>query len=233
MIKALERFFLPFLRLYRFRYWYVRTRYFFLKSRLRFGDLSNKQIGEKTIEHNLSAFNYPRAVFGCGGRMGLLIYPLVGFFAKNRKEKKILVVGCRTEDDIYWLRAYGFLNTYGFDLFSYSDNVIIGDIHKANFQDKTYDVVLLGWMISYSKDPAGVIKECRRILKPGGLLGIGIQHNPEQEKSGLGTVRVNALNSTSDIIRLVDSICKNRLIFEYDHCNKGDLSTAVISQLIE
>ncbi len=227
-----DRLFTPLLRFYRLRYWFVRTRHFLLKKHLRFDSLKSDKIGEQTISHNLSAFNFPRAVFGCGGRMGLLIYPIIAYFTKDRDRKKILVVGCRTEDDIYWLRAYRFKDTYGLDLFSYSDNIIVGDIHRTEFADKTYDVVLLGWMISYSKDPVGVVKECQRILKPGGLLGIGIQHNPLQDREGLGAVRVNNLNSTDDLKKLISSVSENRIVFEYDHYNKNDLSTVVISQLL-
>ena len=100
------RLFLPFLRFYRLRYWIVRIRYAVLKRNMRFAEYRTPQIGEKTVSHNLSAFKYPRAAFGCGGRMGLLIYPIIGYFTKDREKQKILAVGCRTEDDIYWLRAY-------------------------------------------------------------------------------------------------------------------------------
>ncbi|OHA24448.1 MAG: hypothetical protein A3D50_01465 [Candidatus Taylorbacteria bacterium RIFCSPHIGHO2_02_FULL_44_12] len=223
---------LPLMRLYRVRYWVVWTRFTFLKKKMCFADHNNTQIGEKTISHNLSAFELPRAVFGCGGRMGLLIYPIIGYFSKNRRSKKILVVGCRTEDDIYWLRAYGFIDTYGFDLISYSSNILLGDIHQTSFPDRTYDVILLGWMISYTKDPHSVIKECQRIMKPKGLLGISLEHNPLQDKEGLGSVRVNNLNCTDDIINLLDSASKHKIVFEYDHYNNGDQASVVISRLL-
>jgi ubiquinone/menaquinone biosynthesis C-methylase UbiE len=92
-------------------------------------------------------------------------------------------------------------------------------------------------MISYTKDPATVVKECRRILKHGGLLGIGIEHIPIKntsidipEKFG-STVRVNYLNTSGNIISLLDSIMSHKILFEYDHCNQedGDFSTAVVS----
>jgi ubiquinone/menaquinone biosynthesis C-methylase UbiE len=80
---------------------------------------------------------------------------------------------------------------------------MVGDIHHSKLPDKSYDAVLLGWMISYSSDPEGVIAECRRILKPGGLLGVGIESNPMQRVEGIKPPRVNALNSTADLISLV------------------------------
>ncbi|MEQ9412853.1 MAG: class I SAM-dependent methyltransferase [Cyclobacteriaceae bacterium] len=200
---------------------------------MRFNQKGSNNIGEATISHNLSAFNH-NAGYGVGQRMGLLIYPIIAyntFYTIDKSKLKVLLVGCRTEDDIFWMRSYGYSKAIGFDLFSYSDNVIVGDIHKTEFPSQSFDIVLLGWMISYTKDPAGVVKECRRILKDGGLLGIGIEHNPTQDNANLVSPRVNALNSTSDIISLLDTCINHKVIFEYDHYNDkmGDFSTTVVT----
>ena len=215
------------------RFLVVRIRYFFLKKKMRFNKHGSDNIGEATISHNLSAFNY-NGGFGVGQRMGLLIYPVIAyntFYTIDRSELKVLLVGCRTEDDIFWMRSYGYSQAVGFDLFSYSDNIIVGDIHKTEFTSQSFDVVLLGWMISYTKDPAGVVKECRRILKPGGLLGVGLEHNPNQDNANVAPPRVNTLNSTLDIISLLNSSIDHKVLFEYDHHNDtvGDFSTVVIT----
>ena len=224
---------LGFLRFYPIRLLYVRFRYWWLKKKMRFSEEQSSKIGEQTIAHNLSAFQSPpAAVFGCNGRMGLLIYPVVSYYVNNRQSRKILIVGCRSEDDIFWMRSYGFVNTMGFDLFSYSNNILVGDIHKTNFEDNSFDVVLLGWMISYSKDPICVITECRRILKPEGLLGIGIDHNPNQDRDGIRPPRVNTLNSTSDITNLLDSTIKHKVVFEYDHYPEEDYRCVIISRVL-
>lgn len=216
---------LSFLRLYRIRYWFVYLRYLFLKSGMQFAAVGS-DVGEKTIDHNLSAFNLPRAVFGCGGRMGLLIYPIVAYFTRDPEKRKVLVVGCRTEDDIYWLRAYRFYDTYGLDLFSYSKNILLGDIHHTDIPDATYDVVLLAWMISYSKNPLAVLTECNRILKPGGLLGIGIEHDPNQATDD--SPRVNTLNTTANLIALTKYVMPSRVIFEYDHHLPNERGSVVV-----
>jgi SAM-dependent methyltransferase len=215
------------------RYLLIRFRYALLKNRMRFHQGGSASIGEQTIKYNLSAFDVG-AGFGCGQRMGLLIYPLVAynsFYKIDKGSKKVLMVGCRTEDDIYWMRAYGFSQTLGFDLFSYSDRVLVGDIHKTDFEDESFDILILGWMISYTKDPAQVFKECRRILKPGGLFGVGIEHNPAQDNNNIQAPRVNTLNSTKDLIGLMNDTMKHKVFFEYDHENEnvGDFSTAVVT----
>jgi SAM-dependent methyltransferase len=217
----------------RFRFHFVKLRYQFLKRRMRFFETGSGDIGEKTIPHNLSAF-LSDAAFGCGGRMALLIYPLAAYFhfyQVRRQHLKILVVGPRTEDDIFWLKAYGFLGTTGLDLFSYSNSIDLGDIHHSGIPGQSVDAVLLGWMISYSKDPEGVIRECRRILKPGGLLGIGIEHNPNQIAPS--SPRVNSLNTLADLETLIASSGPAERVFGYDHYNEasGDFGTAVLSRL--
>ncbi|HEY1037865.1 MAG TPA: class I SAM-dependent methyltransferase [Bacteroidia bacterium] len=214
------------------RYFVVSWRFRFLKHKMRFGNFENQQIGETTVKHNLSAFDIPRAAFGCGGRMELLIYPIVSYYRNNRSLIKILVVGCRSEDDIFWLKSYGFSDTYGLDLFSYSKNILIGDIHNTTFADNTYDVVLLGWMISYTKDPEAVFKECRRILKKDGLLGVGLDHNVMQDVEGIKPPRVNTLNSTASIIESMNAVIDHKVVLEFDHYREDDARCVVISKMI-
>lgn len=215
------------------RKWFVKLRFLVLKQKMRFLESGSSSIGEQTVSHNLKAFKESGG-FGVGQRMGLLLYPIIAhdsFNRVNKSEKKILLVGCRTEDDIYWLRAYGYKNAIGFDLFSYSKNILVGDIHKTDFPDQTFDAVILGWMISYSKDPDTVFKECRRILKTDGLFGVGLEHDPNQIDEDLKPPRVNALNTTAGIKSLMDATMKHKVMFEYDHENDevGDYSTVVVT----
>lgn len=231
-VQKIRRSFWSLLKHYDIRYFIVSLRYKFLKKNMKFGNYENESIGELTVKHNLSAFDIPRAAFGCAGRMELLIYPLVAYYRKNRESIKVLVVGCRTEDDIFWLRSYGFTDTYGFDLFSYSKNILIGDIHNTGFEKGTYDVVLLGWMISYTKDPGLVFKECKRILKEDGLLGVGLDHNPKQKVDGIKPPRVNNLNSTADIKQLFNETINHKVVVEYDHYYDDDDRCVVISKML-
>src|SRR5208283_81385 len=69
------------LRFYWIRYHFVRLRYAWLKKRIQIIENHSSNVGQRTLGHNLSAFQCPGAVFGCGGRMGLLIYPIVSYFA--------------------------------------------------------------------------------------------------------------------------------------------------------
>lgn len=206
------------------RYCWLRYRYF--KRHLRFLPEESGGVGRQTIEHNLSALDN-RAAFGMGNRMELLLYPLAAVL-RGREDAKVLIVGPRTEDDIYWARALGINNVRGLDLFSYSPWIDLGDIHRTGYPDTEFDAVILGWVISYSLEPEKVITECRRILKPGGYLGFGIESNPELRATGIfAAPRVNKLNSASDIAELVQA----PILFIHDPSISVPTDNAVIFRL--
>jgi SAM-dependent methyltransferase len=162
-------------------------------------------VGRQTIDHNLGALKAAQAVFGMAGRMSLLLYPIAAVLKDRLATSRILIVGPRTEDDIFWAKSLGLRHTEGIDLFSYSKHIKLGDIHNSGLPSEFYDAVLLGWMISYSSDPERVVQECKRMLKPGGYLGIGIEANPQMGVLLDTDLRKNSLNCPADLIELVKS----------------------------
>jgi SAM-dependent methyltransferase len=190
-------------RIEAFRFRLCQLRWRLLKHKLVFHQSLNEGVGEKTISHNIAAFDNA-AVFGMAKRMSLLLFPTAAVFKDRLNDIKVLIVGPRTEDDIFWARSLGMFNTVGLDLFSYSPMIQVADIHDSGIPDESYDAVLLGWMISYSKAPKRVVDECLRILKPGGLLGIGIESSARQKYDGIKPPRMNSLNGPADLAELVD-----------------------------
>ncbi len=47
---------------------------------------------------------------------------------------------------------------------------VVGDLHHTPFESDTFDAIYAGEIIEHTWTPAVMIGECRRILKPGGLL---------------------------------------------------------------
>lgn len=47
---------------------------------------------------------------------------------------------------------------------------VVGDLEHAPFEDGSFDAVYAGEIIEHTWTPSTMIRECRRILRPGGLL---------------------------------------------------------------
>lgn len=199
--RRLATLYYEFLKIDRLRNLYCWYRYQFMKGRLRTHAQINSLVGSDAVSHNKGAL-VNKAAFGMGNRMALLLYPIAAAL-RQRKDAQVLIVGPRTEDDIFWARALGLRNARGLDLFSYSDMIDIGDMHKTTYANGQFDAVILGWVISYSNDPESLINECKRIVKLSGYIAFGIESNPEHRQSGqFKPPRSNYLNSGKEIAAL-------------------------------
>lgn len=196
------------------------------KSDIRIFEAIGNEVGKETIEHNMGALSN-RAAYGMGNRMALLLYPLAAL-VRDIERPKVLIVGPRTEDDIFWARSLGMLDARGLDLFSYSSMIDIGDMHATNYATAEFDAVILGWVVSYSSSPSILLQECQRIVKPGGYLGFGIESNPELRATGeVKPPRANPLNSASDIATLTTA----NIVFIHDPQLEIPTDNAVIFKL--
>jgi ubiquinone/menaquinone biosynthesis C-methylase UbiE len=74
-------------------------------------------------------------------------------------------------------------------LLSYGPWIGVGDIHATNYESATFDAVLLGWMLAYRTRPDQVIREVKRILKPGGLLGLAMEAVADEELDSVKDTR--------------------------------------------
>jgi SAM-dependent methyltransferase len=169
-------------------------------------------VGEIAVSHNFSALD-SAAAFGMGNRMMLLLYPVAALL-RGRKNPKVLIVGPRTEDDIFWARSLVMRDAIGFDLFTYSEHILLGDMHKTDFADNTFDAVISGWVLAYSADPQRMVDESKRIIKNGGFLAMGLAVYPPKAVEELGSTlnRANLTNSVAEICDLV----KSELVFASD-----------------
>jgi len=195
--------FLEILKIDLVRNGYCWLRYQLRKRKMQTLTAMSDGVGEFTIAHNVGGLSNFGA-FGMGNRMAILLYPLAAAL-RDIDDPHVLIVGPRTEDDLFLAQALGIRNVRGLDLFSYSKRIDVGDMHQTDYPSESFDAVVLGWVISYSTDPARLVEECKRILKPGGYLAFGIESNPEHRRTGLyKPPRVNSLNSAADIALVVD-----------------------------
>ncbi|MEK7091930.1 MAG: class I SAM-dependent methyltransferase [Patescibacteria group bacterium] len=92
---------------------------------------------------------------------------------------RLLDIGCSNGQFMYWARERG-LNPVGVELNSGTAEiaqrngleVFIGTLDQAHFPDQSFDLIFLGDLIEHVSDPRMIIKECQRLLSPGGFLAI-------------------------------------------------------------
>lgn len=180
--------------------WYVK-----ILRRLKTAD--SKDAFQITVKHNL------KGLYQCNNRVNLLVLPLVSI-EKINENSKILIIGPRNEHDLFLLNSHGIKmnNMTGLDLISYSPYIKIGDMHKMEFADNSFDAVIFGWTLSYSSQPQKAIDEIIRVTKNEGLIAVGVEY-AGMDESGIEI-------SPTDY-----------LIQEYDKLNKRINSTEQIKEL--
>ena len=134
---------------------------------------------DNTFRHNLANIDPSIAWY----RPMALLGPILGMdqVLQNMQSTKILIIGPRNEQEILWYASMGFNanNIVGLDLITYSDFIVKGDMHNMPFPDNTFDVVLFSWVLGYSSDQRKAVLESIRVVKAGGLVGIGEQWDPK------------------------------------------------------
>lgn len=88
---------------------------------------------------------------------------------------RLLIVGPRTEVEYFHAISCGFRpeNIVCVDLFSYSPYCQPMDAHHFSLPSGSFDVVIHGWVLPYSKNFWVMISEACRVVRGGGLLAIG------------------------------------------------------------
>ena len=82
---------------------------------------------------------------------------------------KVLDMGAGAGEAVSLLRGMGYA-AEGIDLKPRSPLVTRGDLLHTPYPDESFDAVLSQCAFFVSGDPAGALREARRILKPGGKL---------------------------------------------------------------
>lgn len=183
---------------------YFRYVYFVkLRKRLRTYDNKSDHISKNTITHNLRGMKDLAVV-----RSLSLIKPL-STIESLPKEAKVLTIGPRTEGEILSLVAYGFQlkNLRGLDLISYSPWIDLGDMHNMPYPDNSFDAIVMGWVIAYSENPDLAAKEAVRVVKPGGIIAVGVEYGGEEGKQQVK--KLNYTPGAGRVTKHTDDILKH------------------------
>lgn len=134
-------------------------------------------VAENTIHHNLRGLR-DLAV----ARSHYLVRPL-SIIESIESDAQVLSIGPRSEGELLNLTAHGFKWSCirGMDLISYSPRIDLGDMHQMPYENRSFDVVVAGWVLAYSERPSVAAKEIARITKQGGLVAVGVEYSPMTE----------------------------------------------------
>ena len=150
----------------------------------------NKIDGSKdtVILHNMhftdDFFNLKKTFKRFSGYKTMMISsPLKSVDFINYDNFKVLSVGPRNEGELFQIRSLGFKwkNIYGIDLLSYSEKIVLGDIHNSNYQNDFFNIIFCGWVLTYSEDYEKIIDELFRLVKNNGIITIGFSYNPKND----------------------------------------------------
>lgn len=154
-------------------------------------DASHGAIAKNTLKYNLqgavtaSALDRPQIMFGvvCG----------IERVNRHRSTMDVLSVGPRSEIEIFGMLGAGFNmdRIKAVDLFSYSPYVDIGDMHHLPYPDGSFDIIFLGWVLSYSRDQQAVAKEIMRVSRDRAIIVLAGDYSDDSRN------RVDFENTTS------------------------------------
>jgi len=104
-------------------------------------------------------------------------------------------------------------------------------MHQLPYEPKSCDAIICGWTLSYSKQPQKAIDEMLRLLKPGGMIALGVEYSnmtPDDSRAlqmlfdgddyaddlGFNDAGQRILNSTDDLVSMLPMDCE--IIFRHD-----------------
>ena len=95
------------------------------------------------------------------------LWPLMSLDFIRPINMKVLSIGPRMESELFKLVSMGFQlkNIKSLDIQSYSDLIELGDIIDMPYEDNSFDLVIIGWVLVYTNEPQKAINEVIRVLK--------------------------------------------------------------------
>jgi SAM-dependent methyltransferase len=199
-----------------------RIRYAFLKRRLQTVDPLDSCLISNTVSYNLKALSRISTDFHMR-RMKWLVYGTIANELVS-PSSKILMIGPRTENEILLLKGLGYNNVTGLDLISYSPWIKLGDMHALPFDANSFDAIVCGWTLSYSKKPARAAEEMTRVLRSGGVVGVGVEHayldapTPPPCPGDIDgkEALTNRINTSQEILAIFQAHAQVTPILQYD-----------------
>jgi hypothetical protein len=156
--------------------------------------------GDTSLQHNTGYLhnhfeNLPRRIMQFNaGRSLIPLWPLKALDFTRFINMKVLSIGPRMESELFKLVSMGFQlkNIKSIDIQSYSDLIELADMIKMPFGDNTFDLVIIGYVITYTNEPKKAIDEVIRVSKNKGIVSMCHSHASEFPSRGYSNVHINS-----------------------------------------
>lgn len=180
---------------------------YFVNIRRQLRTLDSDFAFKTTIMNNMKGLRH------YNGRTDILIRPL-SIIESLPTDAALLIIGPRNEHDLFSAIGHGFApgRVRGLDLISYSPMIDLGDMHATPYPDAAFDAVVVGWTLSYSRDPHQFAREILRIVKPGGLVAIGVEYSTLTEEDSVA-LSGYAIQESEYLAKRINSTQEIRDIF--------------------
>tara|TARA_B100000941_G_scaffold290757_1_gene274515 strand:+ start:836 stop:1624 length:789 start_codon:yes stop_codon:yes gene_type:complete len=143
-------------------------------------------------------------------RSDIPLRPLMALDFPRFINMKVLSIGPRMESELFKLVSYGFQlkNIHAIDIQSYSKLIDLGDMIKMPYRDSSFDLIIIGWVLTYSNVPDKAISEVIRVAKNNCLISMCHSHVDDFENKGYSNYH---LNSSEVVLNLF----KNNIGYTY------------------
>ena len=142
---------------------------------------------------------------------------------------KVLIVGPRVESEIFRLLGYGFSlkNIKSIDIQSYSNLITLANMIEIPFEDNSFDLIIVGWVITYSNAVQKAADEFIRVGKNNCLISLCHTHKKKEEER----LSDNPLSNSSEILNYFKKNLSS-VIFKYHPFDKTNNTFSKRSNLL-
>ena len=144
------------------------TRWINLKN---FGKVYSKDSFKSAVyEHNAKSTN--KTLFD-RNRRAEISYKILSLMPRKKDtDKKLLIIGPRTVNELYlaWCYGYKWSCISAIDLFQVHKKIQIMDMDDLTFNDESFDEIVISNALAYSENIEKCIHGVARVLRPGGKL---------------------------------------------------------------
>ena len=169
----------------------------------------NSEDKETSLQHNTEYLknifvNLPKRIKQFNAdRSAITLWPLKALDFPKFIDMKVLSIGPRTESELFKLVSYGFQlkNIKSIDIQSYSDLITLGDMVDIPFKDNSFDLIIMGWVLTYTNEPSKAISEVIRVAKNDCLISLCHSHTSEFPGNGFSNVHINSSDVMLDFFK--------------------------------